>query len=189
VTAPVTVAITRHVDPAREAEMNAWVESGFRLASTFEGFLGAGWLRPGQESEAWHMLYRFDSPESLAAWEASSQRTWWLDSAQGLVEESRVEKRTGIEGWFDEPATRDVKDLRAAPPAPPRWKQMIVIFLVFYPLSLTANWVGGQTMHDWFLPLKVLLSVMVMTPVMTYLALPWITKRMEWFLQPRPRRS
>ena len=116
---PVTVAVTRHVDPAHEDEMSAWVDSGFRLAATFGGFLGAGWIRPSQESDAWHMLYRFDSPESLAAWEASSQRTWWLGAAQGLVEHSVVEKRTGIEGWFDEPTTRDVKDLRQPRPRPP----------------------------------------------------------------------
>jgi uncharacterized protein len=32
------------------------------------------------------------------------------------------------------------------------------------------------------LPLRVLLGVVVMTPVMTYLALPWITRRMAWWL-------
>jgi hypothetical protein len=88
---PVTVSITRHIDPAYEEEMVAWLESGFRLAEKFEGFLGAGWVRPTPNSESWHMLYRFDSPDS--------------EASQGLVGESRVEKRTGIEGWFDEPAT------------------------------------------------------------------------------------
>ena len=42
---------------------------------------------------------------SLAVWEASPQRAWWLEAAQGSVEEKRRERRTGIEGWFDEPAS------------------------------------------------------------------------------------
>jgi antibiotic biosynthesis monooxygenase (ABM) superfamily enzyme len=28
-----------------------------------------------------------------------------------------------------------------------------------------------------------------MTPIMTYFALPWITRQMEWFLHGRPRRA
>ena len=32
------------------------------------------------------------------------------------------------------------------------------------------------------LPLRVLVTVLLMTPVMTYAALPWITRRMAWWL-------
>lgn len=185
VTTPVTVSITRHVDPARSDEMIAWMRAGSALALTFPGFLGTGWVRPRADSDEWHMLYRFDSDDSLAAWESSPQRAWWLGAAQGLVGESRLERRTGIEGWFDEPISSDVLDLRQAPAAPPRWKQMIVIFLVFFPLSLLMNWLGARYAATWPLPLRVLTSVLIMTPVMTYAALPWVTRQMQWFLEPR----
>jgi len=178
--APVTVSVTRHVDPARTTEMLAWVQAGTSLAEKFEGFLGSGWVRPSTDSTDWHMLYRFADADSLAVWEASPQRAWWLEAAHGSVEEKRRERRTGIEGWFDEPAS--VESLSAAPPAPPRWKQMVVIFMVFFPLSLAANWSVGHTIGGWPLPLRVLTSVLVMTPVMTYLALPWITRKMSWWL-------
>ena len=183
---PVTVSITRTIAPDHSDEMLAWIRAGSALATRFDGFLGSGWVRPARDSDEWHMLYRFADDSSLAAWEASPQRQWWLGAAQGLVGESRVERRTGIEGWFDPPVARDVEDLRPAPPAPPRWKQACVIFLVFYPLSLVANWAAGHTVADWLLPLRVLAVVLVMTPVMTYVALPWITRRMEWWLQGRP---
>lgn len=97
-----------------------------------------------------------------------------------------MEKRTGIEGWFDQPAASDVSDLRPAAAAPPRWKQACVIFLIFFPLSLLVNWLGSTLLPDLLLPLRVLVSVLVMTPVMTYVALPWITRRMEWWLHGRP---
>jgi antibiotic biosynthesis monooxygenase (ABM) superfamily enzyme len=186
--APVTVSITRHLDPGREAEMASWLQAGTALAQRFPGFLGAGWVRPEAESETWHMLYRFDDAESLRAWEESPQRQWWRDSAAGLgVVESRVERRTGIEGWFDEPQHRDIRDLRVQPPPPPRWKQALVIFLVFYPLSTAVNWLSGATsLGELPLLLRVLVSVLLMTPVMTYAALPWITRQMQWFLQGQP---
>ena len=182
VAAPVTVSVTRHVDPSRTTEMLAWVQAGTSLAERFEGFLGSGWVRPSEDSPEWHMLYRFADAESLAAWEASPQRAWWLEAAQGSVEETRVERRTGIEGWFDEPATVEATTATTTPPAPPRWKQMAVIFLVFLPLSLTANWVASQTIADWHLVPRVVLVTTVMTPLMTYVFLPWVTKRMAWWL-------
>ena len=142
-TAPVTVSVTRHVDPTRTTEMLAWVQAGTTLAEKFDGFLGSGWVRPSEDSSDWHMLYRFADAASLAEWEASPQRAWWLEAAQGSVEESRRERRTGIEGWFDEPAS--VESLSAAPVAPPRWKQMVIIFMVFLPLSLAANFIASRT--------------------------------------------
>ncbi len=184
--APVTVSITRHVDPAQEDQMRAWLRAGFELSERFDGFLGSGWVRPAPDSDEWHVLYRFASQESLEAWELSPQRRWWLDSAQGLVDESSREHRTGIEGWFDEPSSVDVEDLRTPPTAPPRWKQMCAIFLVFFPLSVAANYASRELLDGWSLPLRVLASVTVMTPIMTYFALPWITKLLHgWLTKPR----
>lgn len=179
-TTPVTTSVTRHVDPSRSSEMLAWVQAGTSLAERFDGFLGSGWVRPSEDSHEWHMLYRFASADALAGWEASPQRAWWLEAAQGRIEATHVERRTGIEGWFDEPAV--VEASSATPAPPPRWKQMVVIFLVFFPLSLVANWVVSQTIADVVLPLRVLASVLVMTPLMTYLFLPWITRTMAWWL-------
>lgn len=184
---PVTVSITRHIDPAHTAEMVAWVEAGTSLAERFDGFLGAGWVRPAEDSDEWHMLYRFASSEHLAVWEASRQRSWWLAAAQGRIEASREERRTGIEGWFDEPrSVETIESAPSAPSAPPRWKQAVVIFLVFYPLSVIVNGLAGRYGDGVPLGLRVLMSVLVMTPVMTYLALPWMTRRLQWWLQGRP---
>ncbi|MFC5677216.1 antibiotic biosynthesis monooxygenase [Aeromicrobium endophyticum] len=175
-TGPVTVSITRRVDPSQEDQMLAWLRAGTELAERFAGFLGSGWVRPTQGSSDWHMLYRFASPDALEAWELSAQRRWWLDSAQGFVAEASREHRTGIEGWFDEPSSIDVQDLRPAVPPPPRWKQMCSIFIVFFPLSLVANELGRIYLSDWWLPARVLLTVCLMTPLMTYVLLPWITR-------------
>jgi antibiotic biosynthesis monooxygenase (ABM) superfamily enzyme len=178
--APVTVSVTRHIDPSQETEMRAWVQAGTSLAENFAGFLGSGWVRPSEDSPEWHMLYRFADAEALARWEASPQRAWWLEAAQGRIESTRTERRTGIEGWFDEPAM--VESLSPAPVPPPRWKQMAVIYLVFLPLSLTANFVASHTIGDWALVPRVVLVTTIMTPLMTYVFLPWMTRKMSWWL-------
>ena len=190
-TLPVTVAVTRQVDPAHAVQMLAWIGAGTTLVERFPGFLGAGWVRPAVDSADWHVLYRFDSPASLAAWEASDQRAWWLGSAQGIVVDTRRERLTGIEGWFDSPVERDVEDVPGATrptprPAPPRWKQMIMIWFAFFPLSLLTSWVFGLLEPDLDLLPRVLISTIVMTPVMTYLVLPQLTRRLDWFLHGEP---
>lgn len=182
---PVTVSITRDLDPDKAAEMTAWVRAGAALAGEFPGFLGAGWVQSGPASREWHMLYRFADADALAAWESSRQRTWWLGAAQDLgVVESRVERRTGIEGWFDEPTSTQVEEAGApaARPAPPRWKQATVIWLTFFPLSLLTTLLLGAVAPDLHVVLRVLVSTLAMTPVMTYLALPFMTARLAWWL-------
>lgn len=183
---PVTVSITRHVDPRYADQMVAWVRAGSALAERFPGFLGAGWVRPSTGSDEWHMLYRFDSESSLAAWEASEQRAWWLGSAQGIVGESRKELRTGIEGWFDPPQEHDVVDLRPMPQAPPRWKQAVMIWFAFFPLSLAVGALTSIVAPDLALVPRVLATTVMMTPVMTYLVLPRLTRWLEWWLHGRP---
>ena len=183
VSAPVTVSITRHVDPSHTDEMLAWVRAGTALAARFDGFLGTGWVRPGGGSDAWHMLYRFEDDDSLARWEASPQRRWWLGAAQGLVGESQMERRTGIEGWFDPPTGYDVADLRPQPKAPPVWTQAVVIWLGFFPLNLLVTWLATLLVPELNLALRVLASTLVLTPIMTYVVLPRITAALEWWLQ------
>lgn len=184
---PVTVSITRRVDPDHHDQMTAWVRAGSSLAERFPGFLGTGWVRPGPDSDEWHMLYRFDGPDSLARWEASEQRTWWLASAQGLVEESRKERRTGIEGWFDPPQEHAVEDLSDGPSptavAPPRWKQAVMIWFAFFPLSLAMTLVLGRLAPGLAVVPRVLVSTVAMTPIMTYLVLPFLTSRLDWWLK------
>ncbi|TQM62608.1 antibiotic biosynthesis monooxygenase [Humibacillus xanthopallidus] len=175
---PLTVSITRRVRPQDELLMQAWVHAGTSMAERFDGFLGAGWVRSGEQD--WHMLYRFDSRAHLDAWERSTERMRWLRSAADLVEHRRTEYRTGIEGWFDEPETRSIPDVTESPTAaavpPPRWKQATVIWLAFFPTSLALTVLLAPVSAGWPVVLRVLVSTLVATPWMTYVFLPFVTR-------------
>ena len=177
---PVTVSITRFVDPAQARQFAAWARSGQDLMSTYPGYLGSGWVRPDPASTQWHMLYRFADAASLATWQSSDERAWWVASALGIVEPSLEERRTGIEGWFDTPSSVEVISPTGA--VPPRWKQMVSIFLVFFPLSLLSNWALSPITGAWPLPLRVLVTVLLVTPVMTYVAMPFVTRALRPWL-------
>lgn len=183
--APVTVAVARAVAPGRHREADAWARAGQELARVFPGYLGSGWVRARGDSDVWHMLYRFDSAEELQVWEDSAERRHWLRMAEPFVTTTRSERRTGIEGWFDAPLESDVVPGPAENAAPPRWKQMVSIFLPFLPLSLAMNYLMAAVAGDWPLWLRSTVSVMVLTPLMTYLFLPWTTRLLRRWLQRR----
>jgi len=177
---PITVAIERRIDPSRSVEATSWMQAGTDLAAHFDGFLGSGWVRTGEQSDLWYMLYRFRDLDTLEAWERSDQRSWWLDSGRVFAREVRIERRTGIEGWFDTPSSVEVISPTGA--VPPRWKQMVSIFLVFFPLSLLSNWALSPITGAWPLPLRVLVTVLLVTPVMTYVAMPFVTRALRPWL-------
>ncbi len=134
------------------------------------------------------MLYRFADAESLHAWDESPERRWWIESAAELMEITRVEHRTGIEGWFEQPGDVNVSVPETV--VPPRWKQAVSIFLPFFPLSLLANFLLHPLTSNWPLPLAVLLNVCLLTPLMTYIFLPASTRLLRPWLQAsrKPRR-
>ncbi|KRA25066.1 antibiotic biosynthesis monooxygenase [Microbacterium sp. Root61] len=195
---PITVAIERRIDPARASVATSWMQAGTDLATTFDGFLGSGWVRAGEGSDLWYMLYRFRDIPTLEAWEQSAQREWWLDSGRPFAHEVRVERRTGIEGWFDAPFATHIESmgetdaatptgpiLQPIPAAPPRWKQAVTIWLGFFPTNLLATWLLSYVpgLGDWPLVLRVLLTTVLLTPIMTYFVLPWVTRLLRPWLQ------
>lgn len=185
----VTVSIYRRVATDRIPEATAWVQSGVNLANRYPGFLGSGWVRDGEDSCDWHMLYRFADEESLDRWEASRERQWWLASGSEFVQEERAVRRTGIEGWFDEPAAsqadRDGHAVTETVAVPPRWKQAVSIWLGFFPVNLVFT-----LLMAWLVPafgdlnpaLRVLITTLVLTPIMTFWVLPFVTYRLRRWL-------
>jgi antibiotic biosynthesis monooxygenase (ABM) superfamily enzyme len=189
--APVTVSIHRVVSPEHVPQVTAWVQSGVQLANRWPGFLGSGWIRVAEGRSDWVMLYRFADAERLAAWEDSQERRQWLARGEGLVVDQAVTRRTGIEGWFDPPVRQDEPSGPPLLAAPPRWKQSVAIWLGFFPVNLAFT-----LLVAWLVPafdglplgLQVLASTLVLTPIMSFWVLPWITGRLRGWLH-APRRD
>ncbi|GHU46457.1 Uncharacterized protein conserved in bacteria [Mycobacteroides abscessus subsp. abscessus] len=181
---PITVSITRTVLPGQHRRFNAWVQAGQELVRERTGYLGSGWVRTSPDSDEWHVLYRFADAKSLKAWDESDDRQWWIDSAAELVETTKVEHRTGIEGWFEPQGENAVTIPETV--VPPRWKQAVSIFLPFFPLSLLSTFLLMPHLESWPPVLAVLLNICILTPLMTYIFLPVSTRLLRpWLQKPR----
>lgn len=191
---PITVAIERRIGADHAAEATNWMQEGTDLAKRFPGFLGSGWVRGGEDSDIWYMLYRFRDIDTLESWERSAERREWLESASSFAHQLRSERRTGIEGWFDAPLADSVHTSTSvsepAPPSPPRWKQAVTIWLGFFPVNLVGTWLllFVPTFAEWPLYARIALSTLIFTPIMTYWMLPFVTRLLRPWLQ-RPRRE
>jgi antibiotic biosynthesis monooxygenase (ABM) superfamily enzyme len=73
------------------------------------------------------------------------------------------------------------------PPAPPRWKQAVTIWLGFFPVNLAFAYAVSPVPAWDELPiwLRILATTLVLTPIMTYWVLPWVTRMLRTWLTPR----
>jgi antibiotic biosynthesis monooxygenase (ABM) superfamily enzyme len=174
----VTVTVARRVAPGREVEFEEWSAELTRRADRFPGFLGAGLLRPSHVGEPWHVVFRFDSPAHLRAWETSPTRAEHLAAGEELVHTTSTHRVSGLETWFALPG-------RTAP-APPRWKMFAVSVVATYLLQLGCNLaVDG---FGWAVPLRVALIATAVTFLMTWLVMPWAARMLQDWLYAPPRR-
>jgi antibiotic biosynthesis monooxygenase (ABM) superfamily enzyme len=174
----VTVTVARRVMPGGEDAFEAWAERLTAACARFPGFLGAGLLRPAHVGQDWHVVYRFDSRDNLAAWERSPVRRALLADAAHLLATTAVHRVSGLETWFALPG-------RTAP-APPKWKMFLVSLVAIYALQLVVNlglaWLAGR----WALAVRLILYVTVVTASMTWLVMPRLARMLAAWLYAPP---
>jgi hypothetical protein len=177
---PVTVVATRRVKPDREADYEAWLARLVaEVAEQFDGYLGAEHHRPNPGSNEYTSVFRFDTVEHLRAFELSELRARYLREAAGLVEADAVWRRyTGLEFWFEPP-------VGTAIPQPSRFRMAVLLTGVVYLLALgvgaLATWTAGHLVPA---PIRLLAVVIVQVALMTYLVMPYLTRRLSSWIYP-----
>ena len=189
---PVTVAVRRETTPERSADAVAWIDEGLHLARNFNGCLGGGLMRDADHDHVLHVIYTFRDEQALDEWERSVERQRWLELGESLVLDVRVQRRTGIEGWFDGPVlTRQVNERTGRAraigvrSAPLRWKQACAIWLGMLPMNLLVGWL--ISMAPWWielpLPLRAVIQVSLLAPAMTFAVMPMVTRILRPWLR------
>ncbi len=175
---PVTVVVSRRPAPGREIELEEWARGLVDLSSRFPGHLDGDVMPSTDGTGDLVVALSFVNADAAHDWEHSPERDAWLARADGLVDgPARPQSLGGFESIFA-PSTSAV--------AVPRWKTAVVIALAIYPASILLQLVLGPALGSWPLPLRVLVTTVVLVPYMAWVGVPWLSARLDGWLHRRP---
>jgi uncharacterized protein len=72
---------------------------------------------------------------------------------------------------------------RVPPPAPPRWKFAMVVWLAIYPSLSALLWLVGPTIVDWPLALRTFVLTAVLVPWMVFFMIPALQRLLAPWLR------
>lgn len=179
-TNPVTTVVTRHVRPDRRDDYEGWLHRLLGEAASVPGYLGADVHppEPGSAQATYTSVFRFASLDHLRAFEASELRRRAMAEVVDYVEADAVwDTHTGLEVWFAPPPGTVV-------PQPVRWRMALVLGTVVYVLVLVFAALASATIGGLPGPLRLAIVIAVEITLMTYLILPWITRRLAGWIYP-----
>lgn len=185
----VTYVINHNVHPHRREDFEEWMSGIAADVERFHGHQGTTVLRPDSGSTEYVIVVRFATYGDLRRWERSPERADWLVKLSPLVsDESVYTIETGLETWFQLPGHQVVVP-------PPKYKMAMLVTLAIYPLLLIVIPTLGALLGDFpylAAPMTVgpefftrtLANVLVLVPLMTWFAMPQLTKLFRRWLYP-----
>lgn len=177
---PVTTVLKIHYRQASYQACLRWMEDTAAIASSFSGFISKDIYTSVEAKNILLNIFTFASLEELEAWESSEKRKVQTQKGEHVFEEV-AEKRqlSGLEFLFQ------LKGAKKS--APPRWKMVLVTtFIIFTLLNTIVPYIQkGFTFLELPGLLKSLLGIFIVVCLMTYLLLPFLTKRFYgWLSKP-----
>jgi uncharacterized protein len=116
-----------------------------------------------------HVVYRFDTPEHLSAWEGSPVRTRLLDEGAAFVQTVAVRRLDGMEAWFEPPPGR--------PPAPPpRWKTFLMTASVILALQTALSMLLRPLVGAWPTFSRTAAVILPLVALMTWVVMPRLSR-------------
>ncbi|MEX1364340.1 MAG: antibiotic biosynthesis monooxygenase [Nannocystaceae bacterium] len=184
---PVTVVVSRRVEPGHEHDFERWQRGITKAAEAFAGFLGSESFRPvpGVQDD-WVIVFRFASPATLQAWLDSPERESWIDEARPWAQQVAMHTvGGGLGGWFPLGPTA-----AAASAAPAKWKQSLAVLLALYPtVMLLTMFVSPRLDALVPQPVSMFLSNLASVAILTWLMMPATTRLLRPWLRSRDLRA
>ncbi|MFF1909654.1 antibiotic biosynthesis monooxygenase [Kitasatospora sp. NPDC058218] len=172
----VTLFVARRVEPGHEEAFERWAKGILAAAAGHEGNLGTGLLRPAGPDDPWHLLLHFRDGAAFRSWQDSPARAACFAAADGHHHEVHRHEILGMEGWFA--TTR-----AAAKGRPPvRWKMAVASTVAIAPLTVTSGLLLTPHLAGLPVAVRALVTAPLISALMTYAALPVVTRLLRGWL-------
>ncbi|KXO13184.1 putative membrane protein [Moritella sp. JT01] len=169
----ITYTISRNVPAAKAAEYELWLKTVSASAATVtQDYLGVTIIRPEHKAGNYHAIVRFSSVEGFEIWQKSQERKDCLGLLDDSLKQSYITQCNGFEYWFT---------VRNA--VPPRWKSILLTYIVIFTLMLTIQPLLTVTMAP-YLPSLIVkaIATAVITLTMSLVAMPIMTRLLKKWL-------
>jgi antibiotic biosynthesis monooxygenase (ABM) superfamily enzyme len=177
---PVTLVFSFTVKKGNEKEFEEWAHEITEAGKHFEGHLGSSWIRTPNTATNYTVIIKFLDITDSNKWLRSGVRKRLLKKVYPLIKENKPNRQqniTGLETWFTLPGSVTITP-------PPRWKMVIMTMIGIYPIGFIYQ--AYLVSYFKLLPLllrPVALSL-ILTPILTYLIMPQLTKLFRNWLYP-----
>lgn len=166
-----TIVVSRVVHPGRERQFDQWAREIDAVARRYPGHLGN--VRLHDAGGINYLVYRFDSPEHLHAWEASDERRRLVAKGDEISDEHR-DTAIGMDAWF----------AIAGKPATPKWKTFLVTWMAVYPVLLLIVYALDAFLPGLERPVQLAISSVLLTSSLTWIIMPLLTRQLRpWLLR------
>ena len=178
---PVTTVVRRRVRPGHHEEYEAWLRNLLSRADGVQGYQGTDVHPPAPGDHTYTSVFRFGSIDDLEAFQRGDLYREAMEEVVPLVEGDAVwDSHTGLEFWFSPPPGTMVAQ-------PVRWRMALLIGVVVYLLVLAFGRIAATIIGGWPSPLRLALVIAVEITLMTYVLLPWLTRRLARWIFPTTR--
>ena len=174
---PVTLAVTDHVPLAGKVRYEALVEELHQLFEARDGFLSVDIVRHNRPHLVeYTILSRWSDEASAALWRQDKIIREKLSQIEAITGgAAQIVQAVGLGVWVDH-AEGVVPNLPAA------WKRIVMSVVAVYPMlmllmGLSAPIIGGLPQF-----LQVLIIVIVLSALLTWPIMPWLSKALRPWL-------
>ncbi len=142
------------------------------------GFRGITVIVPDGDPDARIILYRFADIATMENWENSPERKQLLSEVDKYATQV-YDKASGLETWFHVPDNQPMSK------PPPKWKMAAVIFFAAGITSFVSHSILNPYVSGWSLVLTTGIYTVVLTLILTYVAMPYLTTALRGWLYPK----
>ena len=179
---PATAVITREIFSGREEDYRRWSQRLLAAVAGLPGYQGATLIGPPDGDPGRHMLIlRFADKQSLQCWNDSEQRNA-LTAESATFSKHVYDEPSSLETWFTIPGMGAVEP-------PPRWKMALVTAPAAFVLITAILAALSSIGETWPAAATNAVVTVLMIVLLTYVAMPILTRALRpWLYPSRTRR-
>lgn len=172
----VTSVIIHDVDRLHSEAYEKSIEKFRYFLSQHSGFQSLDILRPVGEGMRYVVILRFESIDSAESWFKSDNRLLIINEVKPcLLYGDQYQTYVDPDFWFKAPKVNQ----------PKRWKQFVLAWIGVLPWALSIPLIVLYlAQHIYTFP-RVLIGLpisLIISWLMTYISMPFLTKKMAWWL-------